>query len=141
MAEITTTAIAATSLTTATLTTKGLTASLIAALGPFLAEFLEVLVGGFFGALIALGQSKPHTSTWSAVCSVIRPVLAALLFSSIGASLLSTRLGVQTEMLWLPVSGVIGMFSNRFYEWLSNWLKELGDDAVSRVKQTGGDKK
>lgn len=111
-----------------------LSATAVSSLSPFVSQYLLIFVGGFFGGMFALNSVPPFARTGPAVLFLIRSVGAAVLFSSLGSTMLAAKLGVQTEVLWMPVSGVIAMYAHEVFELSHSWLKDIGDSVITLIK-------
>jgi hypothetical protein len=111
-------------------------------MSPFLSQYLLILIGGFFGGMFALNSVSPEKvqGRWRVVIFIIRAEGAAIIFSALGSTLLAARIGVQIDILWMPVSGVIAMYAHRVHELSSSWIKDLGDTLVAVIKSKFGGK-
>lgn len=120
-----------------------LSATVLSTLTPFLSQYSLILIGGFFGAMFALNSVPPDriAGKWQPIVFLIRAVGAAIVFSTLGSTLLAAKIGVQIDILWMPVSGLIAMYAHKIHDLSSGWIKDLGDFAVAAIKSKFGDKK
>ena len=81
-------------------------ATLAAALGPILAEWALMVLGGGLGAFLA--ASALETATLKAACVVFaRGFVMAVLFTGTGAALLSHYTGLSPDGLLFALAGMI----------------------------------
>ena len=81
-------------------------ATLAAALGPMLAEWALVILGGGLGAFLA--ASALETDTLKAACLVfVRGFVMAVLFTSAAAAVAAPYLGSTVDWLLFPLAGMI----------------------------------
>ena len=127
----------------ATVVVASLSASVLSTLTPYLSQYLLILIGGFFGGMFALNNvpEDKMQGRWKPLIFLIRAEGAAVIFSSLGSTILANRIGVQIDILWMPVSGVIAMYAHRVHDLTSIWIQDIGDTAVSVLKSKFGGKK
>lgn len=119
----------------------GIAAAAITAFGPLLAEYTLILIGGFFGALFAL-HANPDIRSWQRVTIfLLRAEGAAVVFSSIGSVVLSAKLGIQIDILWMPVSALIGMYVHRVHDFTLELFTGGIDIALERIRKLFGGSK
>jgi len=99
-----------------------LLAALTASLGPLLAEWALILVGGFVGSFLAVTALETLT-LGRAVVLLLRGVGMSGLFTGAAVALAAPHLGASVDLLILPVAGVIGWQQDRL---LSMALTRLG---------------
>lgn len=89
-----------------------LLATLTAAVGPLLAEWALILVGGFVGSFLAVTALETLTLRAAAVV-LARGLGMSLLFTGLLAALAAPHLGASSGALLLPVAGAIGWKQDR----------------------------
>ena len=84
----------------------------VAALGPLAGEYALILLGGFFGSMLALQRMVEQVRWWAAVALVLSGTLAGTLFAGVAASILAHYLPdwVSVDMLWVPLAALIAMY-------------------------------
>lgn len=82
-------------------------AALGASLGPLLAEWSMILVGGFVGSFLAVTALKTLTIS-SAAITLARGVAMSSLFTGLAVWAAAPYLHASIDILLLPVAGVIG---------------------------------
>ena len=117
-------------------------ATAISAMSPLLSQYILIVIGGFFGSMFALNSMSPYRiqGVWKVLIFVVRAEGAAIIFSTLGSTLLAAHIGVQIDILWMPVSGVIAMYAHRIHELSSIWIKDVGDAIVASIKARFGGK-
>jgi hypothetical protein len=107
--------------TSTTATTSLLFAALGAALGPLLAEWALILIGGFVGSFLAVSL-LPTPTIRSAARVLATGIGMAMLFTGVAAYLLSAMapatMKLSTDLLLLPVAGFIGWQQQRVLDWI-----------------------
>ncbi len=122
----------------------GVSASaILSTLTPYLSQYLLIMIGGLFGGMFALNSISPErvSGRWGTLAFLVRAEGAAIIFSSLGSTLLATKIGVQIDILWMPVSGVIAMYVHRVHDLTSYWIQDIGDSIVSGFQSKFGGKK
>lgn len=89
-----------------------LLAALAASLGPLLAEWALILVGGFVGSFLAVTALETMTIGRAAI-TLFRGVGMSTLFTGLAVSLAAPHVGGAVDLLLLPVAGVIGWQQDR----------------------------
>ena len=78
-----------------------------ASLGPLLAEWALIFVGGFVGSFLAV--TAMETLTLRAASLVLfRGLGMSILFTGATAALIAPHVGSSVDMLLLPMAGIIG---------------------------------
>lgn len=78
-----------------------------AALGPVLAQWALIFVGGFLGACLAVAAA--HTPTARAALGVLaKGIITSVLFTGLAATLAAPYVGGSVDLLLLPVAGLLG---------------------------------
>lgn len=84
-----------------------LLAALGAALGPLLAEWALILVGGFVGSFLAVTALETMTLKGAAIV-LFRGLGMSALFTGAAVALAAPHIGASVDLLLLPMAGVIG---------------------------------
>jgi hypothetical protein len=107
--------------TSTTATTSLLFAALGAALGPLLAEWALILIGGFVGSFLAVSLLQTPTFRSAAVL-LARGLGMSVLFTGIAAAALAalapSTMRFSTDVLLLPTAGLIGWQQERLLDWI-----------------------
>ena len=84
----------------------------VLAMGPVVGEYAIIVLGSFFGAILAL-QLSPVLRTWLQACGhVANSMIAGVLFggaASVGIASLLPSWG-SPDLLWFPLPALIAMF-------------------------------
>lgn len=102
-------------MTEPTSTTTGsslLLATLIASLGPLLAEWSLIFVGGFVGSFLAVTALETLTLRGAALV-LLRGICMSALFTGLAVWAAATYLHATVDILLLPVAGLIGWKQER----------------------------
>jgi len=102
-------------------------AGLGALVGPFAAEWLLIVIGGFLGGCLAATAAETVGARAAAIV-VLRGTVASILFTTVAVLLTASWLGASIDILLLPTAGLIG--------WQFDRLKDLALSAIGR--RTGG---
>lgn len=89
-----------------------LLAALIAAMGPLLAEWVLIVLGGFIGSFLAVTALETLTFRGAAIV-LARGVGMSALFTASAAALAAPHIGATVDLLLLPMAGLIGWQQDR----------------------------
>lgn len=98
-----------------------LLAALAASLGPLLAEWALILVGGFVGSFLAVTALETMTMRGAATV-LFRGLGMSCLFTGVAVTLAAPYVGASVDILLLPIAGVIGWQQDRLLGFAQRFL-------------------
>ena len=112
----------------------GVAAAATAVLSPIFGQYSLIVIGGFFGALFAL-SSVSQLGLIQIALFMFRGVGASVTFTSLFSYLAAPYLHVDTALLWMPMSGLIAMYTHKMFELGLETIKVVSDFVQSWIKK------